>query len=49
MRVDEVIMLSNNTLERTVDYRGPHPGFQPAVGSLCMRQAASWSAAQLGR
>jgi hypothetical protein len=40
---------ANNALERTVNYRGPHPGCQPVVGWLCMRQAASWSAAQLGR
>jgi hypothetical protein len=40
---------SNNALERTVAYRGPHPGCQRVVGWLCMRQAASWPAAQLGR
>jgi hypothetical protein len=42
-------LLPNNALERTVDYRGPHPGYQPVVGWLCMRQAAIWPAAQLGR
>ena len=42
-------MTPNNTLELTVDYRGPHPRCQPIVGWLCMRQAAMWSAAQLGR
>jgi hypothetical protein len=42
-------MRSNNALERTVDYRGPHPGCQQVVGWLCMRQAASWPAAQRDR
>jgi len=42
-------MTANNTLERTVDYRGLHPKRQQVVGWLCVRQAASWSAAQLGR
>ena len=32
--------MPNNALERTAEHRGPHPGCQPAVGSLCMRQAA---------
>src|SRR3977135_3502673 len=39
-------MTPNNGLERTVDYCRPHPGCQQVVGWLCMRQAASWSAAQ---
>jgi hypothetical protein len=41
--------LPNNALERTVDYRGPHPGCQQVVGWLCMRQAAAWPAAQRDR
>jgi hypothetical protein len=41
--------MSNNALERTVGYRGPHAGCQPVVGWLCMRQAASWPAAQRDR
>jgi hypothetical protein len=44
-----VKMTANNALERTVDYRGPHLGCQQVVGWLCMRQAAMWPAAQLGR
>jgi RecA-family ATPase len=39
----------NNALERTVAHCGPHPGCQQVVGWLCMRQAAMWPAAQLGR
>src|SRR5471030_1163161 len=39
----------NKALERTVGYRGPHPGCQQVVGWLCMRQAAAWSAAQRDR
>ena len=42
-------MLPNNALERTMDYRGPQPGCQQAVGWLCMRQAAGGSAAQRSR
>ena len=42
-------VMPNNALERTVKDRGPHPGCQPVVGWLCMRQAALWPAAQLGR
>ena len=42
-------MMPNNALERTVDYRGPHPGCQQVVGWLCMRQAAAWPAAQRSR
>ena len=43
------VLLPNNALERTMDYRGPHLGCQQVVGWLCIRQAAAWSAAQLGR
>lgn len=39
-------MSPNNAFERTVNYRGPHPGRQPAVGWLCMQQV-SWRAAAL--
>jgi hypothetical protein len=42
-------MPANNSLERTVDYRGPHPGCQQVAGWLCMRQAAAWPAAQRSR
>ena len=42
-------MPANNSLERTVDYRGPHPGCQQVAGWFCMRQAAAWPAAQRSR
>jgi hypothetical protein len=41
-------MLPNNALERTVGYRGPHPGCQRLL-ACSVRQAAPWPAAQLGR
>jgi hypothetical protein len=41
--------MPDNALERTVDIRGPHPGCQRVVGLLCVRQAATQPAAQLGR
>jgi len=42
------LVLPNKSLERTVDYRGPHPGCQLVLAGS-VRQAATWSAAQLRR
>ena len=42
------VVLPNKSLERTVDYRGPHPGCQLVLAGS-VRQAATWSTAQLRR
>ena len=41
--------LSDNSFERTVGYRAPHPECQQVVVRLCMRQSAAWPAAQRSR